>query len=137
MPQKIRAFNSFDLAVLLLRFWLGAIMVKHSTDYLFGGKMEELGNYMSTLNFPLPEITAYASQYVAFVTAVLIILGLRVGALILTFTMGIAVLFAHKMLIFTEGELAFNYFAMSLFIAIAGTGKYGLDSFLKQRRKVA
>jgi hypothetical protein len=57
----------------------------------------------------------------------MIVLGLRIGAIILTFNMAIAVIFAHKMLVFTEGELAFNYFILALINSMLGTGRYGLD----------
>ncbi len=128
--EKILKHSSFDKGVLIARLWLGSIMLKHSCDYLFGGKMAELINFLTLLDFPYPVTMAYLSQGTELITAGLIILGLRIGAIILAFTMGIAVVFAHKMLVFTEGELAFNYFVLALIISLIGTGKYGLDQLI-------
>lgn len=128
--KKILPYSSFHTGVLILRLWLGAIMIKHSTTYLFGGKMKELTGFLTSLDFPLPEIMAYLSQGTELVMGILIILGLRIGAILLALTMGIAVIFAHRMLVFTEGELAFNYFILALVIALLGPGKYGLDQVI-------
>ena len=128
--EKIVTHSSFHTGLLITRLWLGSIMLKHSSSYLFGGKMEELTVFLASLDFPFPDTMAYLSQGTELVTGILVILGIRVGAIILAFNMGIAVLFAHKMLVFTEGELAFNYFILALIISLLGTGKYGLDQVI-------
>jgi len=128
--EKILRYNAFQIGIFIARLWLGAIMMKHSISYLFGGKMGEFTNFLIELGFPAPGIMAYLTQWTELVTAVLIIIGLRVGAIILTLNMGIAIIFAHKLLIFTEGELAFNYFTFALVISLLGTGKYGLDQII-------
>lgn len=125
--EKIATHSSFHTGILIARLWLGAIMLKHSGTYLFGEKMKELIGFLASLGFPFPEICAYLSQVTELVTAILIILGLRIGAIVLALNMAVAVIFAHKMLVFTEGELAFNYFILALLISLLGTGKYGLD----------
>ena len=132
--NNLRAVTSFHLGLLMLRLWLGAILIKHSSTYLFGGKMQEFAGYLTSLNFPFPELMAYVSQTTELIAAIVIILGLRLGAVLLAINMGIAVIVAHKMLIFTEGELAFNYFLLALVIAMCGTGKYGLDYVLFKKK---
>lgn len=125
--------SAFHTGILIARLWLGAIMLKHSGTYLFAGKMEELTGFLASLEFPFPEICAYLSQGTELVTGILIILGLRIGAIVLAFNMAVAVIFAHKMLVFTEGELAFNYFILALIISFLGTGKYGLDQVIMNK----
>lgn len=131
--EKIVTHTSFNTGILIARLWLGSIMLKHSTSYLFGGKMEELTGFLLSLNFPFPEICAYLSQGTELVMGILIILGLRIGAIILAVNMAVAVVFAHKMLVFTEGELAFNYFILALIISLLGTGKYSLDQTIMNK----
>ena len=130
ITETIFNYSAFHAGILIARLWLGAIMLKHSSSYLFGEKMGQFADLLKELGFPAPEFMAYLSQGTEFVTAILIILGLRLGALILTLNMAIAVLFAHNLLIFTEGEMAFNYFILALIIALTGTGRYGLDQVI-------
>ena len=73
--EKILKYCSFDKGVLIARLWRGSIILKHSCDYLFGGKMKELTDFLTTLDFPYPESMAYLSQGTELVTAVLVILG--------------------------------------------------------------
>jgi hypothetical protein len=44
------------MEILLARLWLGVIMIKLSSTYLFKGKMGELTVFLESLDFPLPEI---------------------------------------------------------------------------------
>lgn len=118
-----------NLATLLIRFWLGTVMLKHSGTYLFQGKVPELAGFLESLNWPYPLIMAYTSQIVEFFAAILILLGMRFGAWMMAFTLGVAVLFAHSGKIYSEAELPFNYFLMSLVLSLIGSGKLGLDSF--------
>ncbi|MDN5210567.1 DoxX family protein [Fulvivirgaceae bacterium BMA12] len=131
--EKILKYSPMHISLLMIRLWLGSIMLKHSSAYLFGGKMGEFTNFLTGLGFPVPETMAYLSQGAEFITAILIIIGFRFGAIILAFNMAIAVLVAHKLLIFTEGELAFNYLILALTISLLGTGKYGLDQIILNR----
>ncbi len=119
-----------NLAILLIRFWLGTVMLKHSGTYLFQGKVPELASFLESLNWPMPLVMAYASQLAEFFAAILILLGLRFGAWIMAFTLSIAVIFAHSGKIYTEAELPFNYFLMSLVLCLTGLGKPSLDAVI-------
>ena len=72
----------------------------------------------------------YLSQGTGFITAILIIMDLKSVAMILTFNMAVAVLFAHNLLNFTEGEIAFNYFVLALVISLTDTGKCRTDQVI-------
>lgn len=123
-----------NAAILLVRIWLGTIMVKHSGTYLFQGKVPELAAFLETLNWPLPLIMAYSSQLAEFCAAILILLGIRYGAWLMAFTLGIAVIFAHSGLIYSEAELPFNYFLMSIVLSLTGMGKSSIDRFFPRNR---
>jgi uncharacterized membrane protein YphA (DoxX/SURF4 family) len=116
-----------NLAILLIRIWLGTVMLKHSGTYLFQGKVPELAAFLESINWPIPLVLAYLSQVTEFISAILILAGLRFGALIMAFTLGIAVVFAHSGKIYSEAELPFNYFLMSLVLSLTGCGKPAWD----------
>lgn len=112
--------------LLLLRFWLSSIMLKHSGTYLFQGKVTELASFLESIDWPIPIVLAYTSQIAEFLAAILILVGVRFGAWIMAFTLGIAVIFAHSGKIFSEAELPFNYFLIALFLSLIGMGKPNL-----------
>lgn len=124
---QIRLLNT---AIVLARLWLGTIMLKHSGTYLFQGKVPELAAFLDSMNWPIPLFMAYSSQLAEFVAAILILLGIRFGAVIMAFTLGVAVAFAHSGKIYSEAELPFNYFLLSLVLCLTGCGRPGLDTFL-------
>lgn len=129
----IRHLNT---AILLVRFWLGTIMLKHSGTYLFQDKVPELASFLKSLNWPYPLVLAYASQLTELLAAILILLGVRIGAWLMTFTLAIAVIFAHSGMIYSEAEMPFNYLLFSVVLSLTGCGKPSLDQFLfKKPRK--
>lgn len=127
-------FEYINAAILLVRIWLGTIMLKHSGTYLFQGKVSELAAFLETLNWPFPLFMAYSSQIAEFCAAILILLGIRYGAWLMAFTLGIAVIFVHSGLIYSEAELPFNYFLMSIVLSLTGMGKSSIDRFFPRNR---
>lgn len=115
-------------SLLLIRVWLGTVMLKHSGIFLFHGKVSELASFLESLNWPYPLIMAYASQITEFIAAILILLGICFGALLIAFTLGIAVIFAHSGKIYSEAELPFNYFLMSIVLSLIGCRKSSLEN---------
>ena len=128
--SKLYQIRSLNPSILLIRLWLGTVMLKHSGTYLFQGKVPELAGFLESLNWPYPLIMAYTSQIVELFAAILILGGIRFGAWMMAFTLGIAVVFAHSGKIYSEAELPFNYFMMSLILCLVGCGKPGLDAVL-------
>lgn len=123
-----------NAAILLVRIWLGTIMLKHSGTYLFQGKVPELAAFLESLNWPFPLFMAYSSQIAELCAAILILLGIRYGAWLMAFTLGIAVIFAHSGLIYSEAELPFNYFLMSIVLSLSGMGKLSIDRYFLRKR---
>ena len=128
----IRHLNT---AILLVRIWLGTVMLKHSGTYIFQEKIPELAEFLKSLNWPYPSLLAYTSQITEFFAALLILVGVRFGAWMMTVILGIAVIFAHSGQIYSEAELPFNYFLFSLILSLTGCGKPSLDQvFFKRPR---
>lgn len=126
-----------NVGILLIRIWLGTVMLKHSGTYLFQGKVPELAAFLESLNWPFPLLMAFSSQIAEFCAAILILLGIRYGAWLMAFTLGIAVIFAHSGKIYSEAELPFNYFLMGLVLSLTGMGKPSLDWFFKKNQSTA
>lgn len=135
MIEPTKSLTKINYIMLTLRLWLGIIMLKHSGTYLFQGKVPELAAYLDSLHWPFPLLMAYSSQLAEFFASILILLGFRLGALIMAFTLGIAVAFAHSGKIFTEAELPFNYFLMSILIFIYGNDKFTLKNLMLNKNK--
>lgn len=134
--SKLYQIKLLNPALLLIRIWLGTAMLMHSGTYLFKEKVPELAGLLESLGWPYPLILAYASQISEFIAGILILLGIRFGAWIMAFTLGIAVVFAHSGKIYSEAELPFNYFLMSITLGLVGCGKPGLDAvFFKKSFK--
>lgn len=131
---KLYKAKLLNPAILLIRIWLGTVMINHSGTYLFQGKVPELAAFLESLNWPFPLFLAYSSQITEFIAAILILLGVRFGAWMMAFTLGVAVLFAHSGKIYSEAELPFNYFLMSLVLSMTGCGEPGLDMFFSKKR---
>lgn len=128
--SKLYQIKLLNPAILLIRIWLGTVMLKHSGSYLFQGKIPELASFLESMQWPFPLVLAYTSQIAEFMAAILILMGIRFGAWVMTFTLSIAVLFAHSGKIHTEAELPFNYFLMSLVLCLVGCGKPSFDDFI-------
>uniref|UniRef100_UPI0040471E19 DoxX family protein n=2 Tax=Roseivirga sp. TaxID=1964215 RepID=UPI0040471E19 len=131
--KKVYLSDYTSTALVMIRIWLGVVMFRYSTDYLFGGKVPELAAFLESLNWPMPKLMAYSSQIVELVSSFLILLGIRFGAMMLAINMLVAVIFAHDALIFTEAETPFNYFLFALILSLSGMGKFSLDNLLAKR----
>ncbi len=119
-----------DLALLLLRLWLGlSMLVLHGWP-----KLLKLTGGSHEFADPLG-IGALPSLVIAVVTevagSILLVLGLfgRLAALMLAGTMAVAWGVAHHMKLSGpgSGELAFIYLAGYLTIVLAGSGKYSAE----------
>jgi putative oxidoreductase len=119
-----------DLALLVLRVWLGASML-----LLHGwGKLANLINGVTKFSDPLGIGQTPSLILVIFaevVCAGLLIAGAwtRFCALVLSATMAVAFFIAHgaKLSGPGNGELAFIYLAGFLTLLMAGGGRFGLD----------
>lgn len=121
--------RSSDLALLLLRVWLGGTMlILHGWPKL---KQVVAGNFKFADPLGIGETPSLILVVLAeAVCALLLILGAfgRLSALMLAFTMAVAFGAAHQMKLSgpQSGELAFIYLAGFLVIVIAGSGKYAV-----------
>ncbi len=124
-----------DLALLLLRAWLGlSIMLIHGLEKLqhFGAT---LTMYHDKMAIPAP--FAAAAILSESVCAGFLVLGLatRWAAIFLATTMAVAFFMVHGAVLTSgdpkSGELAFIYLAGFLTVLVAGPGHFSIDAKLK------
>ena len=131
------AHKSQDFALLLLRLVLaygffGPAVMKWKN-------MQAIGDWFQSLGYPFPYINAYLAGTTEALGVILLILGLGVRyiSLVLIFVMFIAITTVHLSNGFEAGNNGFEiplYYAVMLFALFAfGSGKYGLDAYLKSK----
>lgn len=123
--------KNIDLSLLILRLVAGAFMLTHGMGKLFMLMGSE------PIQFPDPigvgaSTSLFLAVFAEVVCAVLIIVGFasRFAAIPLIITMLVAGFVVHASDGFSRQELPFMYAAMYLVIAIAGAGKYSIDSLI-------
>ncbi len=124
-----------DLGNLILRVVTGVSMIIfHSWGKIVGmvdflnGKHWKFVDTVQMMGLPLPVLFAIIATLIEFIASILIILGLftRISAIGLALVM----LFAIYLHIITKTsvELALIYLSVFVFLALAGAGKFSLDS---------
>jgi putative oxidoreductase len=122
--------QSTDLALLLLRLWLGLSML------LLHGWVKLTGFSGMASKFPDPlgvgsQISLGLTVFAEVGCSALLVVGFmtRFAALTLSITMAVAFFMQHKMALSGpgSGELAFLYLAGFLAILLAGSGKYAFE----------
>jgi len=113
--NKIPHFN----LTWLLRYWLGFMLIYHSHWLFFEpDATKEFVAFIASKGFPVPEILAYLAKSIEFFGGALLLTGLytRLVSFLIVLVLGIAALYIHKGLFWSEGELAFNYFLIAVIL---------------------
>ena len=119
---------SRDNAILLLRLWLGAMMIYHGYGKVFGN-IDGFTQGVANMGFPLPELFAWGAALSEFGGGILLIVGLftRPSAIFVFITMFVAAFIRHLDDPFGKKELALTYLVMAIALAITGPGKFSMD----------
>lgn len=123
-----------DVALVLLRLWLGAMMLWHGVPKF--GRMESFQQRVAEMGFPEPAFFAWAAALSETVGGVCLILGIGVRLVVplIVVTMAVAVFIAHAADPFARKELAATYGVMALGIWLLGAGRWSGDWWLAHRR---
>jgi putative oxidoreductase len=122
--------TSVDLALLVLRLWLGlSMLLLHGWGKAMGGK-KMMGGFPDPLGVG-NEVSWGLTVFAEVVCSILLVLGLftRFAALTGAITMSVAFFMVHRMALTgtNSGELALIYLAGFFAIFLAGPGRFALD----------
>lgn len=119
--------GAFNAAMLLLRIGMAGLMLPHGYDKLvkFATYKKDFMNFLGLS----PTVSLAMLVFAEFFCAFLLIIGLfsRLATIPLIIAMTVALMEAHKGLIFSEGEHAALYIVGFLVILIVGPGKISVD----------
>lgn len=126
---------SINLGLLIIRVFAGITLA-----FAHGlGKLPPsvgLINTVRALDFPAPEIFAWAAGLSEFLGGIFVAMGLftRPSAFLIAFTMTVASFGQHADDPFAIKEKALLFLAISIMLLITGSGKYGVDGMFKEKR---
>lgn len=126
-----------DSIILLLRVWLGIMMVYHGSDKLFRS-FETLTSHITTFGIPLSGFISGFVVFSQFLGGALIFLGLLARpALVCVFITVLlsvieALFFLHYDPFARKAELALVYLVLSFALLMIGPGRYSLDDQLSK-----
>jgi len=129
--------NSTDLALAGLRVFIGvSLMLVHGA-----GKIpvsEGFIEHTAALGFPLPIVFAWLAALSEYVGALLLALGLftRPAAFMVASTMFVAAFVNHGDDSFAVSEKAYLYFAVSMLFVVLGSGRFGVDSWVRRKLNI-
>ena len=125
-----------DLAPLLLRLFVGFVLVYGTQDNVFStARMLEFRDFLATNGFPYPLASAYLSAYAQFLTGILLVLGLltRFAAGVVVANFVVALLMVHLQLLFNANIAPLAMLVGGLFFVLYGAPRYSLDALLADR----
>jgi putative oxidoreductase len=136
--RLLRLIRRVDfLGPLLARLTVGYVFV--TSGYGKVTNLERVIGYFESLNIPAPRIQAPMIAGLELIGGLVLILGLgtRVAAMLLTGVMGVAILSAKKEALESFGTLSetseFLYLVMLVWLMVAGAGRLSADHFVKAR----
>ena len=131
--------DSIDLALLVFRIAIGAVMLAHGYNHVFkGGRIEGTGRWFASLGMRPGVLHAWLASVTELVAGTLLVLGLFTpfaGAAVIG-TMTVALITNHRgngFFIFRPGEgweYVMTLIAAGLVLAVAGAGDWSLDNAL-------
>ena len=119
--------GTFNVAMLLLRFGVGVLMINHGYDKLihFSAMKGDFMNFLGLGN----SISLTLVVFAEFFCSLFIIIGLftRLSAVPLIITMAVALFMVFKGDVFGKGELPALYLAVYVVLLLLGPGKISVD----------
>ncbi len=137
--QIARPFGR-ESVILLLRMWLGLIMIYHGSDKLFRS-LDPFTVHLTTFGIPLSKFVSGFFTFSQFIGGGLLFVGLftrpALVCIVLTVFSAVveAIFFVNYDPFSRKGELAFTYTVLSFALLVSGPGLYSLDEFFSHHFK--
>lgn len=140
--MKIDTMKVWAVLLLLIRLWLGAMMIKSGNCVIDIVRSPEERAFFENwfgaeLHFPMPVFMAFLAKGSEFAGGILIILGLftRVAAAFIAFTMLVATVTANLGENFNiDGGFTISYGLFALILVVWGAGQYSTDQYFAKSR---
>jgi len=99
---------------------------------VFNNGFAEFGDWLGSMNFPLPYLLAYLAKGGEFIGGILLVLGLftRVSSVFIMVNMAVAALIVGEAKILEGAELAFSYLLIATMVFLLGPDRLSLDAIL-------
>lgn len=125
---------SIDGAILLLRLWLGAMMMYHGFPKIFTNSAGFI-EYLTKSGFPMPNVMAALAAGAEFFGGLLIVIGFltRPAAMLVLVTMLVAGFIAHGAEPFSKQELPLTYAMLSLALFLSGSGAFSVERVIEKK----
>lgn len=122
---------SIDGAILLLRLWLGSMMMYHGVPKVFTNSAGFV-EYLTKFGYPIPSVMAALAGGAEFFGGLLIAVGFltRPAATLVLITMLVASFVAHGAETFSKQELPLTYAMLSLALFLSGSGAFSVESVI-------
>jgi putative oxidoreductase len=119
---------SIDGTILLLRLWLGSMMMYHGFPKVFTNSAGFVA-YLEKLGMPMPSVMAALAAGAEFFGGMLIAIGLltRPAVMLVLITMLVASFIAHGADGFTKQELPLTYAMLSIALFLSGSGAFSVE----------
>jgi putative oxidoreductase len=126
---------NIDLASLVLRLSLAAVMIYHGYPKVFGG-IEGFATTLSSMGIPMPTVSAWISALTELLggVAMLVGIGVRIASIPLAINMLVAAFVAHGGAFgLPDGmEYALTLALVSIAIGLLGPGRFALSQLLQR-----
>jgi putative oxidoreductase len=125
---------SIDGALLLLRVWLGSVMIYHGFPKVFTNNAGFV-EYLTKFGYPIPSVMAALAAGAEFFGGMLIAIGLltRPAAMLVLVTMLVAGFIAHGAEPFSKQELPLTYAMLSLALFVSGSGAFSVERAIEKK----
>ncbi len=128
-----------DWGIMFLRIVVGVVFLLHGGQKLFVYGFRGTAGFMGQIGIPLPFVAAVVVTLVEFLGGAALITGLgtRWAAILLAIDMLVAILAVHLkggFFLPSGFEYALTLLAANVALALAGSGRLALESFIAPRR---
>lgn len=132
-----------DLGLLLMRLMLAAVFLFHGSQKIFGmfdgPGMEKFGQYLESMDVPMPIVSAWAAALAEFLGGIFLVLGTGMRFVIpfTAFTMLVAILKVHgKAFSLEHGgmEYAITLAIMLIGLTLTGPGRFTIGKLFGSKK---